>query len=605
MDNLQIRGSVLIVCIGAMFLTFIVRLFSIQVLSSDYARKANDYVIRVKPIIPPRGNIYDRDVRIYVSNEPMFNMLVTPDEFWVPDTAVLVRLLGKSKEQIEAEIRKMPPRQESVFARYISPEVYGKLQEQLWNARGISFTASTKRSYVVPVGGNVLGYISEVSQQEIEAAAGKYLSGDLIGKAGIERSHDSTLRGIQGYRKVLKNVHNREVGSFAGGSQDRQATRGRDILLGIDTRLQQFGEELMQGKKGSIVAIEPSSGEILAFVSAPSYDPNLLTGSDLRENWGRLRSDTTNPLYNRPLMARYPPGSIFKLAIALAALNEGTITPETYYGCGGGFKRNRGKPGCRFHPSPLKLDGAIQWSCNSYFAATYMDFLHHDKFNTFYDSYDAWYKYMKGLGVGRTLGVDVPYEIAGNLPTAERYDKIYGNGRWMATNIISNAIGQGEIIMTPLQMANMVATIANRGRYTEPHFVRAVRDENSGDWIKLRHETIYSEIRREHFETVIDAMEQVVKSGTARRAYINDSIAVCGKTGTVQNPHGEDHAVFIGFAPKHNPQIAIAVVIENAGGGGSWAAPTASLMMEHYLWDGAIRYKQPEYERVRQARFIR
>ncbi|TAE46696.1 MAG: hypothetical protein EAZ89_19585, partial [Bacteroidetes bacterium] len=426
--------------------------------------------------------------------------------------------------------------------------------------------------------------------------------GDLIGKAGIERSHDTTLRGIQGVKKVLKNVNNREVGSYANGAFDIKPSKGKDIMLGIDTDLQAFGEELMRNKKGSIVCIEPSTGEILAFVSSPSYDPNMLTGSELKRNWDGLQSDSLKPLYNRPLQALYPPGSIFKLAVALAALNEGTLTPDTYYGCGGGFKRNKGKPGCRGHISPLSLNDAIQFSCNSYFAATYMDFLQNDKFTDFYAGYNKWYEYMRILGVGRKLSVDLPYEKPGLLPAADRYDRQYGHDRWKATTIISNAIGQGEILMTPLQMANMVTIIANRGKYLEPHFVRAVRDENTSSWTKLSFDTIYTRIATQHFEVVIDAMEEVVSSGTARRAII-PGIAVCGKTGTVQNPHGEDHAVFIGFPPKDTPRIAVAVVIENAGGGGSWAAPTASLMMEKYL-NGTVT-RQPEYDRIYNASFIK
>ncbi|RMG71637.1 MAG: penicillin-binding protein 2 [Bacteroidetes bacterium] len=604
MDNLSTRRYIIFALIALVFLVFIGRLFSIQVLSTEYARKADNYVIKTKPVLPPRGNIYDRENRIFVSNEPMFNMLITPAELQIPDTSAIVEILGISSAEIRAWLDKAPYRKESVFARYIDPETYGRLQERLWNAQGISFAASTKRSYRYEVGANILGYISEVSQAEIDASEGALIPGDLIGKAGIERSHDTTLRGIQGVKKVLKNVHNREVGSYADGRFDQDPVKGKDIILGIDTELQAFGEELMQGKKGSIVAIEPHSGEVLAFVSAPTYNPSELTGRDLRTNWRRLRNDTLNPLYNRPLMARYPPGSIFKIPVALAALNEGIITPETYYKCGGGFWRNRGKPGCRMHATPLKLETAIKVSCNAYFAATYMDFLHSDHFEEgFYQGYQTWYDYMSQLGVGHKLSVDLPYEVSGLLPTTDRYDRWYGHDRWVATTVISNAIGQGEILMTPLQMANMVAIVANRGFYVPPHFLVAERSSADEDWTSLHYEQVQTTIARPHFETVIEAMESVVAEGTARRAYLS-KWAVCGKTGTVQNPHGKDHAVFIGFAPKERPRIAVAVVIENAGGGGSWAAPTAALMMEHYLNEGKIEDKTYELQRVRQARFI-
>ena len=590
--------------IGLVFLLFIVRLFSIQVLSEEYARKADSIVIKTKPVIPPRGNIYNRLGEIYVSNRPMFNLLITPKELVIPDTAILVEYLGISKEEIAHRISEAQaaPHKESVLARYIEPETYGKLQEELWNFKGISFSASSKRFYQTPVGANILGYISEVSPKEINMSDGFYKSGDLIGKSGIERSHDTTLRGEQGFKKVERNVHLREVGSYADGKYDTKPVKGKDIMLGIDTELQRFGEELMQNKKGSIVAIEPSTGEILAFVSAPAYDPNILTGKELRKNWRNLRNDTLNPLYNRPLMARYPPGSIFKLPVALAALNEGVIQPETYYSCGGGFKRNKGKPGCRFH-TVLNLENAIKVSCNSYFAATYVDFLHHDKYkNGFYEGYQTWYDYMKRMGIGRKLNVDIPYEVSGLLPNTQRYDKWYGKNRWMATTVISNSIGQGEILMTPLQMANLASLISNRGRYISPHFVRAERASKETDWYRIPYDTVYTEIETRHYEVVIDAMEKVVANGTGGRARL-DGIAVCGKTGTVENPHGKDHAVFLGFAPKDRPRIAIAVIIENAGGGGTWAAPTAGLMMEQYL-RGEIVSKKWEYLRVKNTNFI-
>lgn len=610
MDNLRVRGGIIMVGIGLVFLIFIWRLFTIQVLSTDYAKKADNYVIKVKSIIPPRGNIYNRYSQIYVSNRPTFNLMITPSELVIPDTSILKDFLNMTQEEIDEAIEKArdySPLKESVFARYIDPETYGALQEKLWNFGGFSFTASTTRYYRHPVGGNILGYISEVNAREIEASNGKYIIGDLIGKSGIERAHDSTLRGEQGKQKILKDVHNREVGSYRNGKQDKPARKGKEVMLGIDTELQALGEELMRNKKGSIVAIEPSSGEILAFISAPSYDPSKLTGSELQRNWRKLQLDTLNPLFNRPLMAEYPPGSIFKLPVALAALNEGIITPETYYSCGGGFKRNRGKPGCRFHVTPLKLDNAIKYSCNSYFAATYMDFLHNtERFKDIYEAYNSWYTYMDLMGIGRKLYVDLPYEKDGNLPSSDLYDNeriFYGKGRWSATHIISNAIGQGEILMTPLQMANMVAMIANRGKYIPPHFVKGTKELDAPHWDRMPYDTIRTGIAREHFRVVVDAMEQVVASGTARRAYISD-MDVCGKTGTVQNPHGEDHAVFVGFAPKDNPVIAIAVIIENAGGGGRWAAPTGSVLIEKYI-RREVKEKVFEKNRILETSFIK
>jgi penicillin-binding protein 2 len=609
MDNFKVRGDIIIALIGLVFLIFIGRLFSIQVLDEEYALRGTNNVVKTKPTIPPRGNIYNRNLDIYVDNRPIFKMTITPRNLYIPDTTVLIDLLDMTQEEIDAAIAKAQKYsrwKESVFARHIKPEVYGALQEKMWNFGGFNFYPSTTRSYRYEVGANILGYISEVNEREIKASEGKYRSGDMIGKSGIERSHDPKLRGKQGKKKVMTDVHGREVGSYLNGKHDTVSVKGKDIMLGLDTELQKFGEELMQNKKGSIVAIEPSSGEILAFVSAPTYNPATLTGRELQKNWRKLQRDTLNPLFNRPLMAEYPPGSIFKLPVALAALNEGIITEETIYSCGGGFKRNGGKPGCRFHITPLKLDNAIKYSCNSYFAATYMDFLHSNKFRDIYESYGKWYEYMQKMGIGHQLNVDLPYEKDGNLPSSDLYDNeriYYGKNRWKATHIISNAIGQGEILMTPLQMANMVSIIASKGKYFDPHFVKATKSPDKPHWDQVSFDTIYTRINPIHYESVINAMEQVVSSGTARRAYISD-LDVCGKTGTVQNPHGEDHAVFVGFAPKENPQIAIAVIIENAGGGGRWAAPTGSLMIEKYL-RGEIKEKKFEENRIKNAKFLK
>ncbi len=605
----QSRGQVLIVAIGVIFFIFIVRLFTIQVLNDDYQGRAERTVIRVKPVVPPRGNIFNRYGESYVSNRPMFQLYITPAELFIPDTSVLCHYLQMTPKEIRegiAKARSYSGVKASVLARNIEPEVYGALQEKLWNFKGISFTATNKRYYNFPVGAHLLGYISEVSTKEIEASDGKYLPGDLIGKAGIERNQDSLLRGIQGEKYVLMDVHNREVGSYAEGQRDRKAIRGKDLILGIETELQALGEELMQNKKGSIVAIEPSTGEILAFVSAPSYDPSMLTGRELMANWNGLTHDSLKPLYNRPLQATYPPGSIFKLANALAGLNEGIIVPETRYGCGGGFMRNRGKPGCHAHPGPLDLEGAIQHSCNAYFSAVYMDFLHSPKYSDIYQAFDTWHNYMALMGIGQKLHIDLPYERTGLLPSSEMYDnqkRWYGHNRWNALTIISNAIGQGEILMTPLQMANLATLIANRGWYIEPHFVRGMRNPGDPVWQKVSYPRVSPNIERRHFEFVIEAMEKVVSSGTARRAFMEE-IAICGKTGTVENPHGANHSVFVCFAPKENPKIAMAVVVENSGSGGTWAAPICATMIEYYL-KRKVEAKLVEYQRVKEANFLR
>ncbi|MEL6253089.1 MAG: penicillin-binding transpeptidase domain-containing protein [Bacteroidota bacterium] len=611
MDNFIHRGNIIIGLIFLIFMVFVIRLFSIQVLSDEYARKAESYIIRTKSVVPPRGNIYNRKGEIYVSNRPMFSLTLTPAELYIPpeDTAVLLDFIDmtwpafdsllKARSKSRAESLK-----ESVLLRHIEPGEYGAMQEKLWDFSGLGFQANNRRNYQYAVGAHILGYVSEVNKRELRDSGGRYEPGDLIGKAGIERSLDTILRGVVGKKKVQKDKYSREVGEYAGGKFDIDPVKGDDILLGVDTDLQALGEELMEMKKGSIVAIEPRSGEILAFISAPTYKPDQLTGKELNSNWKALQKDSLYPLFNRPLMAEYPPGSIFKIPLALAALNEGVITKDTYYRCGGGFWRNKGKPGCRLHYHPLKLKDAIKLSCNSYFAATYMDFLDSPIYNDMYKGFETWHRYMSVMGVGKRLNVDMPYEKPGQLPAASMYDNEkywYGRNRWSATTVISNAIGQGELLMTPLQMANLSALVANRGTYVSPHFLRASRSSRNEAWEMIPQETISTQINRQHFEDVIIAMEEGVEAGTGRRAYL-EGFRVAGKTGTVQNPHGEDHSVFIGFAPVENPQIAIAVVIENAGGGGRWAAPTAGILMEQYLTQ-KVEQKKWEYQRIKQARF--
>lgn len=611
MDNLRIRGNIISVFIGCIFMIYIVRLFGIQVVNKNYEGQANRNVIKNKIITPSRGTIFTRDTAVFVTNSPVFDLMVTPNELIIPDTAFLEQVLNLTKEELIKNLKAAKaysPVKESIIYRNISPITRYTMEEQMWNFYGLSFSEYNMRNYLFPVGANFLGYISEVDSQGIKAKPENlYQNGDLVGKAGIEKFYETELLGKKGKHITLKDVHNREVGSYMDGKLDETEVPGKDALIGIDKRLQLLGEEMMQNKKGSIVAIEPSTGEILAFVSSPAYDPALLTGGEMKKNWKSLQNDPNKPLYNRPLMATYPPGSIFKLAMSLAALNDGVITPSTHYGCGGGFWRNRGKPRCHGHAPTGGLSGAIQYSCNSYFAAVYYDFLmNHPKYpGDIYGAYNSWYNYMMKLGLGKKLNIDLPFEKSGQIPTSEMYDnpkRWYGKNRWQANTIISNAIGQGEVLMTPLQMANLVAIIANRGYYVEPHIVKSFRDENR-NWSPLKFNVVNSGIAKEHFSIVVEAMEAVVERGTAKRAF-NPDISICGKTGTVQNPHGGDHSVFICFAPKDNPKIAIACIIENAGAsGGSWAAPLTSVMIEKYLTDTIIK-KKVEYQRIKSANFM-
>lgn len=614
MDNLSHRGFIVSVFIGVIFFSFIARLFTIQVLNKSYEAQATENVIKNKTITPARGTIYDRDTVVYVANTPEFDLMVTMKELVIPDTNHLCQTLGINKEELIKKLKEVKlrrdysPMKDVSFMRNIAPIDRYTMEEQMWDYYGFSFSQYNTRNYLYPVGAGFLGYISEVDSNQIKKMPeNHYQNGDLVGKAGIEKSYETELLGKKGIHLVIKDVHNREVGSYLDGKQDQQEVAGKGIMLGIDLELQKLGEELMQNKKGSVVAIEPSTGEILAFVSAPTFDPNMLSGTELKKNWNALQSDPNKPLYTRPTMATYPPGSIFKLALSLAALNDGVITANTHYGCGGGFSRNRGKPHCHGHGPTGGLNGAIQYSCNSYFAAVYFDFLmNHPKYNNLYDAYHSWYNYMVRLGVGQKLKIDLPSEKSGQVPSSDMYDdpkRWYGKNRWVANTVISNAIGQGEILMTPLQMANLAAIIANRGYYIQPHIVKALKGTDN-KWNLLKFPKTESGIAAQHYETVINAMADVVRAGTGKRSAI-DNIQICGKTGTVQNPHGGDHSVYICFAPKDNPKIAIGVIIENAGAsGGSWAAPLSGVMIEKYLTDTIVK-KKVEYQRVKSANFMR
>jgi penicillin-binding protein 2 len=609
MNDLKIRGNIFLGIILAVLGIFIVRLFFLQVVSSDFSANASKNLIKKIVLQPARGIIYDRKNSIYVTNTPIFDLMVVPEELKFPDsvafTEVFETTLQMPSEKVWSTIeaaKKYNRKKPSLLEKQIDAYRFTTLQEKLWEFEGINTIVRNTREYKFAAGGNFLGYISEVSKNDIEKNE-YYAQGDLIGKIGIERYYEDLLGGRKGIKSVMVDVHGREVGIFEDGKHDEKPIKGNDIQISIDAELQAFAEELMLNKIGSIVAIEPASGEILAFVSAPSYDPNLLSGGILPINYKKLKQDSTLPLFNRPLMAMYPPGSVFKLLNALVALEEGIVNPGTTYGCAMGFLRNGGRPACHSHPSPTNVSGAIQFSCNAYFASIYIDMLNNSKYKDVYEGYETWRRYMTLFGAGRKTGIDVPNEKPGMLPRKSYYDKIYGANRWKAMTTVSNSIGQGEVLMTPLQMANTVAAIANRGYYVEPHFLKRIYDANMEERTRyLNFDTIKIPIRRENFEIVVDAMEQVVLAGTGRGAWL-PGISVCGKTGTAQNPHGEDHSVFIAFAPKENPKIAIAVIVENSGFGGTWAAPISSLVIEKYLTRKIS--DDARLQRILEADFIR
>lgn len=579
------RRLLLLLIFGIVLLVFVVRLFYLQVLSEEYAAKADKNVIKKEVLLPSRGIIYDRQGIIYVTNNPIFNIFIVPKELYIPDTALLCKHLKMPPRKLQEKLDKAfgyNKNRKQPLVEFVSAETYYGLQEHLWKYRGIYIEVRNTRNYRFPVGANYLGYLSEVGEFEVNEDPW-YRSGDPIGKTGIERKYEALLRGRKGVRHVIRDVNQREVGLLRNGELDTIPIKGEDMMISVDVALQTLGENLMQNKMGSIVAIEPATGEILAFVSAPTYDPNFLVDKEKLIHYFRLlRRDTLKPLYNRPLQAMYPPGSIFKVLNGLVALNEGTITTETIYPCAGFFARNpQGRPKCHPHPGPLSVAGAIQYSCNAFFAGVYVDYINNNKFKDTYEAYDKWYDYMHRFGAGIPTGIDIPNESKGNIPSSKWYDKWYKHGRWGGMTIVSNSIGQGEVLMTPLQMANAMASIANRGYYIQPHFFKKLMN-SSARMDPPTFARVESGIERKYFDMVADAMEQVVVAGTGIAARI-DGIPVCGKTGTAQNPHGKDHSVFIAFAPKENPKIAIAVIVENSGFGGEWAAPMAKLMIEQYL----------------------
>ncbi len=573
---------------------YVVRLGYLQLSDRQAREKAQLNTVRRLEVIPPRGNIRDRQGRLWVHNRPFFHILVTPRQISGLDTSKMAKILDISPEAIHSRIAQAVaynPTKPSIFNRYVPLGRFLAFSEQSWYLTGFSPITVYSRAYAYPIGAGFLGYLGEVTQSEIESSEGVYTLGNLIGRTGIERQYEDLLRGKKGYRFVVVDAMGREQAPYKEGTIDIPPVPGQDLYLTVDAALQQFAESLFYGKAGALVAIEPRTGEILCAVSAPTYDPNLLSGEYFGKNWQKLHTDSTLPLFNRFLQAMYPPGSIFKLLNALIALQESTITPQTIYGCIGGFPRGTGKPACHSHPAPLDLIGAIQHSCNAYFAAVYVDYLMSPRFESIQQAYDTWQEYMLYFGIGRRLGVDIPSEKPGFLPKSSYYNRIYKK-RWNGYTIISNSIGQGEVLMTPLQMANVMCIIANRGYYVQPHFFKGISGKAAQQLINF--DTIHVPIDSVHFEAVIRGMRLAVEAGTGYTAYV-PGLDLCGKTGTAQNPHGKDHSVFVGFAPWYDPKIAIAVIVENAGWGATWAAPMASLVAEKYLKGHISRPQLYEY----------
>ena len=572
---------------GVVILIFIIRLFSIQVIDDSFKTSSENNVIRKQTDYPRRGLIYDRNKELIVYNEAAYDLMITPKQATSLDTALICSLLEIDTLNLMKRIEKASNYsmyKASVLMKQISVETYTKLQENMFLMPGFFVQTRTLRKYPYSTASHLLGYVGEVNQRIVKSTP-YYKEGDYIGVSGIEKAYEDKLRGQKGVKLLLKDVHNNIKGSFNDGKFDIKSKPGKDLQSSIDIFLQNYGESLMKNKRGSIVALEPSTGEILCLVSSPNYDPNILVGRKRSENYLILNEDTINkPLFNRASLAQYPPGSTFKLINALIGLQEKVIYSGSKFNCDEGYVygEEKRKMKCHPHRSPLNLIESISNSCNAYFCNVYRAII--EKYSNTYEGYDVWRNYVTSFGLGNWLNNDLPTGQKGFVPTPNFYDRIYGKNRWKSLTNLSLSIGQDALLTTPIQMANMTAAIANRGYYYTPHIVKSIENDSIDDRFR---KPIRTMVDSSLFEIVIKGMQEVVEDeelGTSNIAKM-ENITVCGKTGTAQNPHGEDHSIFIGFAPKDKPKIALAVYVENGGWGSTWAVPIASLMIEKYLND--------------------
>jgi len=564
---------------------YILRLFSLQVGNDKYKENADSNAFLRRTIYPARGLIYDREGRLVVFNQPAYDVMLIPKDVGSFDTVSLCNTLNITKEQLMEKWAEMKnPRKNPGYSSYtpqklishLSPQDYGRLQEKLYLFPGFFIQTRTVRQYNYRAASNILGNIREVSAVDIERDR-YYRSGDYTGDLGVEKSYERQLRGTKGVEILMKDAYGRIKGKYENGIHDIAPVSGRNLKLSIDMELQEYGERLMTNKIGAIVAIEPSTGEILALVTAPNYNPSILVGKERGKNYAILVKDPLKPLYDRALQGAYPPGSTFKPTQGLIFLQEGIVTPSTQYPCYHGYI-NRIRVGCHGHGSPIALKPALQTSCNAYFCWGFKNMI--DKRGTKPSAQlTKWKDYLVEMGYGYRLGVDLPSESRGFIPNADTYSKSFRGSKWSGNSIISVSIGQGEVLATPLQIANLCATIANRGYYFTPHVVKSVADTVIDSRFMEKHTP---HIKKEYYDIIAEGMRMAVLGGTCRTAAL-PGIEVCGKTGTAQNPHGKDHSAFMGFAPYHNPKIAIAVYVENAGFGATYGVPIGSLMMEKYL----------------------
>lgn len=569
--------------IGSIFILvaviLLIKLFIMQIIDDSYKQSSESNTLRYVTLYPSRGKVYDRNGKLLVYNDAVYDLMIIPKQAKDIDTASFCKLLNISNKTYNNYFKKAKKYSNitpSIFISQITKEEYGRIAEMLYHFPGFYFQTRSIRHYPMPIAAHILGNIGEVTKADMERDT-YYKLGDYIGKSGIEKYYENELRGTKGLKITVVDVHNRVKERYMDGAFDTLPQSGSDIILGLDSNLQTYGEYLMEGKTGSIVVIEPSTGQILSMVTSPNYDPNELVGRKRGTRYSELLKDPDKPLINRAISGVYPPGSTFKMINGLVCLQSGVITPTTAYPCSGPLSS---PIKCtHYHGSPVRLYDAIENSCNPYFWLAFQDMINSKRFKNHKEAFQFWYDNVTSFGLGRAFTSDIPFNATGKIPSREYYDKLY-RGLWNAMTVRSLSIGQGEITVTPLQLANVAAAIGNEGYFIEPHFIKSIG--NSNDSIYFEKHII--NIMRQHFKDVKKGMQNVFEGahGTARMSVI-PGITVGGKTGTAENPHGKDHSIFMAFAPVENPQIAIAVVVENAGFGSTWAAPIASLMIEKYI----------------------
>lgn len=595
------KTGILVGAIVFVFGLMAFRLFQVQILDKEYRVTAENNALKYETVYPARGRILDRNGQVIVDNKLSYDIMVTPLEVKPFDTLEFCRIFDLDTSFVNDRFREYRlyrrkiGYQTLVFKRQVTGEQYNMFIEKSFLFPGFSGVPRTSRTYPFNAGGNLLGYISEVDADYIKTHD-EYKSGDYVGKTGMEEAYEDLLRGEKGYNIFLRDSRGRIKEHYLDGEYDKVAVPGTDVTTTIDGYLQAYGEQLMKNKVGSLVAIEPATGEILTMVSSPGIDVSQL--ADINKHYSEIVRDPYKPMYNRAVMSPQPPGSVFKLVNGLIGLQEGVITPQTRYPCNRGYVVGKLRVGCHGHPSPLDLYQSIMMSCNAYYCYVFRGILDNPKYGSVQEGFARWKEYTESFGFGTKLGSDIPGEKAGTMPTAERYDRLHGKNRWKSISIISLSIGQGEIGCTPLHLANLAATIANRGWFYTPHLQKDTPETPIDERFKERH---YTMVDTTYFQEIVKGMEMAVNNlgggATATIARIPGVVA-CGKTGTAQNPHGDDHSVFITFAPKDDPKIAVVAYVENGGFGASWAAPIASLLVEKYLNGDISPERKPLEQRI-------